>query len=257
MSTGKRFLLRVLPATGVKLIHVLRHPEMYRFVNDLTYDQDGLATQHNCDFMEDERFVRAYQQGESTGSWSDAKVHWRAHVACWAADRAKELAGDFVECGVNKGGLALTVAHYVQFQTLNKTFYLLDTFRGLTEKYLSEEEKRLRGGESGYEECYAEVKETFRPFTNVVIVRGAVPETLDQVKSEMISYLSIDMNCVEPEIEAAEFFWKKLVSGAVLLLDDYGWAGHIAQKRAFDQFAAEKGVPILSLPTGQGLIIKP
>jgi hypothetical protein len=201
--------------------------------------------------------MRAYQLGESTGSWDGGKVHWRAHVACWAAERAKSLEGDFVECGVNKGGLALTVMHYVEFQKLPKKFYLLDTFSGLPDKYVLEEEKALGRSLGGYEECYEQVKATFEPFDNVVIVKGAVPETLPQVKSEAIAYLSIDMNCVEPEIATAEFFWEKLVSGGVMLLDDYGWAGHILQKRAFDRFAAERTVPILSLPTGQGVIIKP
>ena len=76
--------------------------------------------------------------------------------------------------------------------------------------------------------------------------------------SGRVCYLSIDMNCVGPEIAAAEFFWDRLVSGAVVLLDDYG-AGvwHLAQKRAFDEFARRKGVEILSLPTCQGLLIKP
>ncbi len=57
-------------------------------------------------------------------------------------------------------------------------------------------------------ECYDEVRKTFLAF-NVRIIRGAVPETLSSVDSEKIAYLSIDMNCVEPEIAAAEFFGKK------------------------------------------------
>ena len=70
----------------------------------LSYNQDGLATRHNCDFLRDERFARAYDLGRSTGSWLDAEPAWRAYVACWAAERASRLEGDFVECGVNHGG---------------------------------------------------------------------------------------------------------------------------------------------------------
>ena len=65
------------------------------------------------------------------------------------------------------------------------------------------------------------------------------------------------MNCAAPEIAAAEFFRDNLVSGAVIVLDDYGWKGYIEQKKAFDDFASRKGVQVLSLPTGQGLIFKP
>ena len=42
------------------------------------------------------------------------------------------------------------------------------------------------------------------------------------------------MNIVLPEIAAIEFFWDRLVPGAMVLLDDYGWSTHTAQKLAFD-----------------------
>ncbi len=230
----------------------------YRLVQGpLTYNQDGLATRHNCDFMKDKRFVHAYNLGKSTGSWRRLDIHWRMHVLCWAAQRAKSLEGDFVECGVYKGGSALTVMDYINFKNLNKKFYLLDTFCGLSEGYITEEEKKAGIRPSSYEECYENVKETFKDFDNVIIIRGTIPDTLSLVKAEKVSYLSIDMNCAIPEIAAADFFWDKLVSGAVIVLDDYGWVKHITQKCAFDNFASRKDVQILSLPTGQGLIIKP
>ena len=42
-----------------------------------------------------------------------------------------------------------------------------------------------------------------------------------------------------------------------MLLDDYAYHGYLSQKIAMDQFAQEKGIKILSLPTGQGLLVKP
>lgn len=222
----------------------------------LTYNQDGLASTHNCDFMKDKLFMESYALGKRTGSWGAADIPWRAFVCCWAANKAKHLAGDFVECGVNKGGYSRAIMHYIDFPSLHKKFHLLDTFEGLSEKYITEAEKKEGVKPGGYEECYAEVKETFKDF-NVQIIKGTVPDTLPQVETKKVCYLSIDMNCVAPEIAAAEFFWDKLASGAPLVLDDYGWAGHIEQKRAFDAFAAQRGVQVLSLPTGQGLIFKP
>ena len=64
------------------------------------------------------------------------------------------------------------------------------------------------------------------------------------------------MNSVIPEIEAIEYFWDKLVSGACVVLDDYGWSAHHEQQTAFDKFAREKNTQVLNLPTGQGLLIK-
>jgi hypothetical protein len=65
------------------------------------------------------------------------------------------------------------------------------------------------------------------------------------------------MNVTKPEIDAMEYFWDKLVSGAVLIHDDYGFPQHINQKHAVDAFAKQKNVPVLSLPTGQAIIFKP
>jgi hypothetical protein len=229
----------------------------YRLVEGpLTYNQDALATRLNCDFLKDPRFMRAYEAGLATGSWGQP-VHWRVHVACWAAERGMGLEGDFVECGVNKGGLSRAVMEYVDFRKSDRRFYLLDTFCGLREDHMTDEEKQIGVGADIYEECYDAVRRTFAEFPQVDIIRGPVPETLPQVKARKVAYLSIDMNCVQPEIAAAEFFWDKLSSGAVIVFDDYGWPGCSTQRVGADAFAARKGVGILSLPTGQAIIIKP
>jgi O-methyltransferase len=50
-----------------------------------------------------------------------------------------------------------------------------------------------------------------------------IPDTLPQVKSDRICYLSIDMNNAAPEIAAAEYFEDRMISGGIIVLDDYGW----------------------------------
>ena len=65
------------------------------------------------------------------------------------------------------------------------------------------------------------------------------------------------MNIAAPERAALEHFWPKLVSGAVVVLDDYGGINRPLQRQYADEFAAEVKVPILVLPTGQGLLLKP
>ena len=222
-----------------------------------TYNQDGMATAHNADFMTEPRFAAAYAAGKATGSWTFGDLTWRAYIVCWAAERGASLEGDFVECGVNRGGYALSVIKYVEFDTLPKNFYLLDTYEGLLAQYISAEEQAhgVRVGEYG--PCYDAVVRTFSPYSNVKIIRGAVPETLPEVGAEKIAFLSLDMNTRDPEIAAAECFWDRLVSGAAIVLDDYGWRKHLAQKLAFDEFARKRGVQVLSIPTGQGLILKP
>lgn len=249
---------KLLPEKYFHILRSIKKPDSYVALENVTYNQDRLITSHNCDFIKDPRFSKAYLEGVNTGSWGNSQIHWRAFIACWGAEKAKTLEGDFVECGVNRGGLSRTVMEYIDFASMkDRKFYLLDTYEGLSDKYISEEERKNGIKAGGYQECYESVKETFRQFENVIIIRGTVPDTLSEVKSTKVAYLSIDMNCVEPEIAAADFFWEKLVSGAIMILDDYGWSEHIEQKHAFDAFAKRKNISILALPTGQGLILKP
>jgi hypothetical protein len=252
----KEWLKRVLPGFLLTLVYRIRSYNLIR--GKLTYREDGLATTHNSDFMCEPRFAEAYAIGKAVGVWQDADIHWRAYVACWAAAKGKALEGDFVECGVYRGSVSRMVMHYIDFNRMtSRKFYLLDTFDGLVDRYISDEEKRQGRRAGVYEETFEAVRSTFDDFSNVKIIRGTVPETLPEVTAEKIAYLSLDMNCAGPEVAAAEYFWPRMTSGAVIVLDDYGFSGHIEQKHAMDSFAAGKGVGVLSLPTGQGLLFKP
>jgi O-methyltransferase len=240
----------VLPPKLVSLAYIL-----YRLRG--AHFQDGFLTVHNSDFREEPKFRKAYQLGKATQSWGRQDVEWRAYICCWAAWSVRDKDGDFVECGVNRGGLSRTVMHYVEFDKLDKRFWLLDTFEGLVDRLISDDERRLGMSAGGYDPCYEEVKETFGSIPGVRIIKGIIPDTLSQVTAKKICYLSIDMNNAAPEIAAAEYFWNNIVSGGIVVLDDYGWTKQINQKRAFDEFAGARGVRVLSLPTGQGLIVKP
>jgi hypothetical protein len=58
-----------------------------------------------------------------------------------------------------------------------------------------------------------------------------------------------------PERAALEALWPRIPRGGVVLLDDYAYWGHGNQKDAMDAAARSLGVEVLSLPTGQGLIV--
>jgi O-methyltransferase len=152
------------------------------------------------------------------------------------------------------------ICEWLDFNALERDFWLFDTFDGIPVEQMSEAELNGIGGwhnRESYEECYDQTVATFAPWPRCNLVRGRVPETLqDFPDGKLVAYLSIDMNIVLPEIAAIEFFWDRLVTGAIVLLDDYGWATHAAQRDAFDAFALSHGVMILALPTGQGIIIR-
>ena len=69
----------------------------------------------------------------------------------------KNLPGDYVECGVNTGAYSRAVIDYIEFDSLGKTFYLLDTFQGLVKSQVTENE--LKAGIDMYFHTYTDVYE--------------------------------------------------------------------------------------------------
>ena len=232
------------------------------------YNADSLAVwDKSTAFLRDERFVEAYRAGmdsghhilRAPGSRDDIHIEWRVHVLCWAAAHGARLEGDFVECGVNTGIYSLAVCKYLGFERLDREFWLFDTFRGIPESHMAPEERDARIAENAslYSECFEIAQRNFAPYPRAHLVRGTVPETLANVSIGTVAYLSIDMNIVAPERAAIEHFWPRLVPGAIVVLDDYGWLHFEAQRRSMDEFAHAAGVEVLTLPTGQGVLVKP
>jgi hypothetical protein len=218
----------------------------------------------NTEFLRKPQFRAAYEAGMASGhrinGGGDIGIEWRVHVACWAATHALKLQGDFVECGVNTGMMSLAICKYVDFNRTEKTFWLFDTFCGIpVEQAKNEWEVAHVNAHNRYNyfECYKLAKQNFSPYPNAKLIRGRVPETLSFAPVDQVSYLSIDMNLEAPERAALEHFWPKMTAGGIVLLDDYGFIGYEPQHASADAFATKVGVPILSLPTGQGILIKP
>jgi O-methyltransferase len=226
----------------------------------LTYFQDGLYSQHNADFLKDPAFIRSYRIATASdhGFGKDLHIEWRVFICLWAASQSLTRDGDFVECGVNSGIFSRAITDYYSFEKLDRSFYLVDTFEGIPEnQYLPSEIEHGLLKRYHYVDKFQQVQETFSKYPNVRFVKGRIPETLPEIATKKIAYLCLDMNAVVPEIAAAEYLWEFLVPGAVVVLDDYGFPHHLVQKTAFDAFAADRGVRVMGLPTGQGIIIKP
>jgi O-methyltransferase len=252
-----RFNRNPLSALLAKLHYVrLKH---------LSYRGDGLlATGQSVGFLREPRFQSAYRRGMFSGHWigdglnRDLHIEWRVHVACWAAAHGRLLQGDFVECGVNTGILSLAVCDYVDFNSIDKNFYLFDTYDGIPNDQMAASERADREASNlKYPDCFEVARQNFAPYQRARLIRGRVPESLYTTPIDRVSYLSIDMNIAYPERKAIEFFWPKLSSSSIVVLDDYGWDAYQEQKRTMDEFASSVGTEVLSLPTGQGILIKP
>jgi hypothetical protein len=237
---------------------------LYPFDMRSHYAQDGLFTLHNDDFRRDPVFQAAYRRALEASHGIDPRIEWRVHVALWVAGAALRAPGNFVECGVNAGFMSSAIMQRLNWNGTGRKFYLVDTFTGpVLEQYSAEEvalgrtklaRKNLAAG--AYITDLERVRANFAEWPEAVVVEGTVPAVLKTFDAGQMAFLHLDMNCAYPERAALEYFWERLAPGAFVLLDDYSYGEYECQKDAIDDAARGLGAEVLSLPTGQGLIIR-
>ena len=185
--------------------------------------------------------------------------HHAMYVLSQAILRAKtkKLDGDFVECGIWRGGNVLLLKLLNDHYQLNKSIFAFDTFDGMTTpskfdidfQNISAEEQLNKNDKLEDKKnihCYSEletVKKNISKYTNlnnIRFVKGPVEKTLLDIENlpEKISVLRLDTDFYESTKIELKVLYPKLVQGGVLIIDDYGhWKG--AQK-AVDEFFDEK-----------------
>ena len=57
--------------------------------------------------------------------------------------------------------------------------------------------------------------------------------------------------------ETIRALWDRITPGAVIVIDDYAFRHHDRQYAMWNAFAEAHGTSVLTVPTGQGLMIKP
>lgn len=209
---------------------------------------DNLFTySKNLSFLDDRRFMEVFE--EQTERPEEKATVWRTHVLLWAAKRGLKLDGDFMECGTYKGTSARVICDCLDFGAVKKTFYLFDLFE-------HDDDMAHHSMPEHGESLYDKVMQRFEGFPNVTVTKGRVPDVLSDTAPERIAFLHIDMNDAAAEVGALSSLFQRVVPGAFVVLDDYGWLGYRTQKELEDAFFAEQGYEVLELPTGQGLVIK-
>ena len=217
------------------------------------FHADHLVTmERNMGFYDDEAFMKAFRNS-ATNAQENSLV-WRVHTLAWAAHHCTDLAGDFMECGVYKGFCSGVLVDYLDFPSLDKTFYLHDTFEGMPEGH--EKGSPVPVGSYKVDGLFESVRQRFAPSPNVKVVKGVVPEVFKESCPEALAFLHLDMNSAVAEVGALEVLFDRVSPSGVMVFDDYGWFPYRAQKQMVDPFMAERGYQILELPTGQGMVVK-
>jgi O-methyltransferase len=209
---------------------------------------DNLITYgHTRGFLVEPRFVAAVLA--SRPEPIERAIVWRSHTLCWAAESVSALPGDFVECGTYQGYSAEVLMRFTNGLPCRR-FWLYDLFDpsgGAGEGH------RMAGHAP---DLAARVRARFQHWENVTVTQGKVPHILAEVAPEQIAFLHIDMNNAEAERGALEVLFDRVSPGGLIVFDDYGWTGYRAQKDSADEFMHARGLSVLELPTGQGLVVK-
>ena len=163
------------------------------------------------------------------------------------------LQGDFVECGVWRGGNLILMNELNKFYDLKKKVYGYDTFDGMSQPTnfdidaynifaKNRLEKSLKTKLKENIHCYSPIDEveenikTNSSLNEIILIKGMVEKTLlnkDNIPNK-ISILRLDTDFYESTKTELEILFPKLVSGGVLILDDYGyWSG---ARKAVDEY---------------------
>lgn len=173
-----------------------------------------------------------------------------------------KISGDFVECGVWKGGSAMLIAKLLaNYNVKDRKIILYDTFEGMSEP--TEFDKDYSGkkatallDESSIEDqssvwCYSsfdEVKsnmlKTGLNEEQIILIKGKVEDTIpSQVPTNKIALLRLDTDWYESTAHELLHLFPLLHVPGVLVIDDYGhWEGC---RRAVDEYFAKNNTRLL------------
>lgn len=126
------------------------------------------------------------------------------------------IKGVFIEVGVFNGGSLMEIARKVA----PRKVYGFDTFEGMPANTYYEDEFHKPGEFSAVLE---DVKTYLKDFSNVELVKGIFPTTENVLSNQEIAFAHLDMDHWRGTLAALNFIWPRLVSGGVVLFDDYNW----------------------------------
>lgn len=192
-----------------------------------------------------------------------------------AADHiaAARVPGDVVECGVWRGGSSMMAALTLAGAGDLRTLWLYDTFEGMTPPT---ERDRVWSGETAadklagerleagavntwayatLDDVQANMARTGYPADRVRYVKGPVEQTIPAEAPERISLLRLDTDWYESTRHELEHLWPRLVSGGVLIIDDYGhWQG---ARQATDEYFADQPLLLHRVDYTGRIAVKP
>ena len=170
--------------------------------------------------------------------------------------RVHNIQGDFVECGVWRGGNILGIAQYLySHNMLDRKIWLYDTFEGMTSP--EDVDIDMDGNKASdilgrpnvmanasLNEVKTNLMSTPFPQENIAYVVGDIVQTLDNINNvpNNIALLRLDTDWYQSTKKELDVLYPRLVDKGILIVDDYGhWKG---SKKAVDEYFLNKNIQI-------------
>jgi O-methyltransferase len=145
----------------------------------------------------------------------------------------RNLEGDYVECGVWRGGMSAAIAEILD---KSKTVHLFDSFEGLPLAREIDGKEALDWQSNvsapGYfnncraEETYAKQAMALTGYQNYKVYKGWFNKTLPKFQNQKIGILRLDGDWYDSIIECLHNLFPQVIPGGIILLDDYyTWDG--------------------------------
>jgi O-methyltransferase len=173
---------------------------------------------------------------------------WRVYVLCWAARSCLSLDGDFVDLGCYDGKTVDVMTRYADPVRAGRPrrWVIYDMF----------ENPPAESMKSGHGPAlFGQVQALFADRPYVEAVKGALPDSFAQGLPARIAFAQLDLNDADAEMATLEAMFDRLVPGGILVLDDFGFRRYRESHERETAFFAARGMGVLELPTGQGLVI--
>lgn len=173
----------------------------------------------------------------------------------------QNCAGDFVECGVARGGSMMAIAYtLLDLGVTDRDLFLYDTFEGMPEPdehdrgrfgepaHRSWRKRRDASGQStwinhGVEEVRRNLVLTGYPERRIHFIKGKVEDTLPKsAPPGSIALLRLDTDWHASTKVELDHLYPRLVRGGILIVDDYfRWQG---ARKATDEYLEEHRIPM-------------
>jgi hypothetical protein len=162
-------------------------------------------------------------------------------------ERARNVEGDIAECGVFRGASLAVMGLWVTQQGIDKTIHGFDSFKGFSPTIAKDIEmgglplnaKRPGGmSETSYGLVYSKVSAL--RLHNIKLHAGFFDRTLSQVEGSTFSFIHLDCDTYDAYVECLGFFYPRLSSGGIILLDEYDDPAWPGCNKATDEFLRGK-----------------